>query len=247
MTQQNACTNCPSTRLCFSTGLKPTERNQFAKIVTSRIVVQRGHDLFESGDAVKSLYFICSGSAKTWNTSITGEEHILRFCFPGDIIGLGSINRAVYDHSATTLETTSICGISFSAFEELATRAPGLNRRLIEAMSWEISQGDHLAQVRGRTRAGSRLAYFLTSLAQKYAKHGYSGSDFTLTMRRREIADHLGLTIETVSRTLTQFQKDGVLEVDGKQICIRDRKRLNECSNPDFQSTTERISQPVVH
>lgn len=247
MAKQNACIDCPSNRLCFCSGLDLEERNKFAKFVTSRVVVQRSYSLFEVGDSVNSLYFICSGSVKTWNTNIGGEEHVIRFYFPGDIIGLGSINHSMYDYAATTLETTSICEISLSEFKKLATQIPNLNRRLIEAMSWEITHGNHLAQVRGRTRAGSRLAYFLTFLAKKFAKNGYSGKDFALTMKRREIADHLGLTIETVSRTLTQFQKEGLLKVEGKLISIQDRKRLDECSNPEFQATADDGLFSILH
>ncbi len=221
------CESCPTARLCFLSSLPTKEQGRFLEIINQRTVVQRGQLLFDHGEKTTSLHFICSGSVKTYNNDDSGNQQILRFGLPGDIIGLDSMYREVYGYSAIALETSSICQVSLNDFQNLANSSPSLNRQVIEYLANEIIHGDGLAHIRGQKSARVRLAYFLIFIEGKYARQGFSSDCINLTMTRREIAYYLGMSTETVSRTFTQFQKELIIDIAGKQVSIKDRKRLD--------------------
>ena len=80
----------------------------------------------------------------------------------------------------------------------------------------------------GTMRAGQRLAFFLLDLSQRYQARGYSSCEFVLRMTRREIGNYLGLTLETVSRLLSRFQREGLLQVEGRTVKLLDRVAVSQ-------------------
>jgi CRP/FNR family transcriptional regulator len=182
--------------------------------------------LFHTGQPLRALYVLRSGNVKTWNVTSEGEDHIIRFYMPGDVLGLGAISKGVHDCNATTLDTCSVCAIPFKSFQRLAEEIPALNQQLLKMMSREISLEEERVLLRGHRRAPARLATFFNCLTRNFAERGYSAQEFMLTMGRRDIANYLGLALETVSRTLTQLHNDGVLSVDGKYIRVTNPRRL---------------------
>jgi CRP/FNR family transcriptional regulator len=150
------------------------------------------------------------------------------FYMPGDVLGLGAISSGSYDCNATTLNTCSVCEIPFNRFQRLAEDLPALNQQLLRMMSRELVQEEQMNLLRSNRSASARIASFLNHMACNQGSIGYLTKDFHLTMRRREIANYLGLALETVSRTLSQFQDEGLLRVDGKHIKVMDAPRLIE-------------------
>ncbi len=245
MTSQDFCQNCPLNKSCLWTGLGFADHDRLINIIKLQSALHRGHQLFRMGESLRSLYVLRSGSIKTWNVTRDGEDHIIRFHLPGDVLGLGSISSGVYDCNATTLDTCSICEIPFNQFQKLAEEIPILNRLLLKLMSREIALEEHRVLLRGNRSAPAKLAAFLSCLSKKFGDRGFSTQEFNLTMGRREIANYLGLALETVSRTLTQFQQEGVLSVEGKHIRVTDRVRLSELSGlqsaPDIRGQTKAL------
>ena len=208
--------------------LKPVDHERLLDIMKLHSAIHRGHDLFRSGDSLRSLYVLRSGSVKTWNVTEDGEDHIIRFYWPGDVLGLGAISSGLYDCNATALETCSLCELPYHRFQKLAERIPALNHQLLKLMSREIALEEQRVLLRANRSALARLATFLNCLSHNFSDRGFSSCEFNLTMGRQEIANYLGLALETVSRTLSHFQHQGVLSVDGKRICVTDKKRLAE-------------------
>ena len=233
------CESCPTARLCFLFSLPTKEQGRFLEIINQRAVVQRGQLLFDHGEKTTFLHFICSGSVKTYNNYDSGNQQIIRFGLPGDIIGLDSMYRKVYGYSAIALETSSVCQVPRNDFQNLAKNSPGLNQQIIEYLSNEIIHGDGLARVRGQKSARVRLAYFLVFMERRYARQGFSRDRINLTMTRREIADYLGMSTETVSRTFTQFQKEKIIDIASKQVTIKDRKRMDGYNIPETRPAEE--------
>ena len=245
----NGSTNCLDCTLkgsCLCSGLKSSDRECVLRIINTPSILQRGLDLFRTGDSLRSLYILRSGSVKSWNVSEEGDDHVIRFHLPGDIIGLGAISSGSHDCNATTLDTCSVCSIVFNQFQKLAEDIPELNNQLLKMMSHEIIQDRQMMLLLGNRSAPARIASFLNMLSQNFSERGYSSQDFNLTMGRREIASYLGLAMETVSRTLSQLQDEGLINVNGRHITVTDRQRLKKLSNSRYSATKAVNSCTVV-
>ncbi|MBI4357169.1 MAG: helix-turn-helix domain-containing protein [Gammaproteobacteria bacterium] len=188
-------------------------------------ILQPKEHLFRKEDKFHILFTICSGSLKSYLTDIEGREKVIGFHFPGEILGINAIHSGIYPHNAMALETTHICAVSFEQVFSLSTEIPTLQRRLIQILSRKIS--DHPFYL-GNYGAEERLAGFLLYLSHHSKGRGDSGSHFVLSMDRRDIANHLGMAIETVSRLLTNLQKKGILKIKNRQLAIIAPERLRE-------------------
>lgn len=218
------------------------ECERLMQIITFRGVLGRGRHLYHAGDALRSLYVLRSGSIKSWNVTQNGDARVIRFHLPGDVLGLGAIASKSYDCNATTLDTCSVCEIPYSRFQKLAEKIPALNVQLLRRISLELVREERMTLLRWSRSAPVRLAGFLVQLARNFELRGYSDKEFYLTMGRRDIANYLGLALETVSRTLSQFQEEGLLRVEGKHIRVVDRRRLTEiCGSQYVKTMTEDV------
>lgn len=226
MSDADVCDECGLARTCIWSALGPEEHERLIAILHIRERIRRGQQIFRTGEPLRALYILRSGSVKTWNVTEDGEERIIRFFMPGEVLGLGAINSGHYDCYATTLDNCSLCEVPFNQFQRLAEDIPGLNRQLLRMMSLELVQEEQMMLFRGNRSAAARIASFLDYLGRTQQARGYSHKEFNLAMGRREIANYLGLALETVSRTLSNFQEQGVLRVDGKHIRVVDEHRL---------------------
>lgn len=188
-------------------------------------VLRHGAHLFRMGDGFESLYVVRSGSIKSYLMSEDGEEQILGFYGPGEVIGFDAIAAARHACSACALESSSVCVLPFETLTRLAQRRPELYEQVIRSMSREtVRLADNL--VLGRWPAERRLAVFLLELSNRQGGRGYSRSTLTLPMSRTDVGKYLGLTVETVSRVLGRFQGMGLLSKDRSQVRLHDRAAL---------------------
>ena len=112
--------------------------------------------------------------------------------------------------------------------QTMSQSLPKLRHQILSLMSAEIKQDHEMMMLLNRRTAQERLLYFLAQLSRRFEQRGFSPSQFHLTMTRAEIGNYLGLTVETVSRMLTRFQKEKMIEVAGKLITITDPAKLQE-------------------
>jgi CRP/FNR family transcriptional regulator len=99
---------------------------------------------------------------------------------------------------------------------------------MLRIMSREIDNEQWLITLLGKSAADARVAAFLCNLSSRFAARGYSATRFVLGMPRHDIANYLGLAVETVCRVITRFQKQDILTANGKQIHIHNLKQLYE-------------------
>lgn len=189
-------------------------------------ILQRKQRLFMSGEACDSLYMINSGSLKAYVDSDCGEEQITGFHFADDILGLDGLESGQHTYSVEALETTSISRISFSVLEELVGRDPQLHHHLLKKISQQISNEHMTIFMLGRMSAEQRLAQFFLKLSSVMRDSGCIPDEITLSMPRNDIANYLGLALETVSRLLTRFQNSGFLKVAHRQVRLLDTAGL---------------------
>ena len=145
---------------------------------------------------------------------------------------MDGIGTDVHGCQATALEETEVCPLPFDQIEALARFSNPFGRNLYRLLSQESARAHTLMIVLGTMRAEQRLAVFLLDLSQRYRAHGYSSCEFVLRMTREEIGSYLGLTLETVSRLFSRFQREGLFQVQGRTVKLLDRdavSRLIDC------------------
>ena len=221
-----ACKNCSLVTLCLPMGLDPDDVEKLDDIVKRNRPLHRGDHLFREGDKFQSLYVVKTGSVKTYAPSEDGGEQVLGFHLPGELIGLDAIEKEQHHCSAKILETSAVCEIPFSQFEQLSSEIPSLQHQMYRLLSREIGHDEDMLTLLGKRNAEERLAAFLLSLSDRFKRRGFSASDFYLSMSRHEIGNYLGLAVETVSRLFTRFQEEGFLKVERKHIQLTDIDRL---------------------
>ena len=183
---------------------------------------QAGDYLFRAGDPFDSIAAVRAGMVKTFVDDSQGNEQVLGFSLPGEVIGLNAIHGARFPCNAVALDTVYLCRISFPRLSLLATRMPGLQARLFSLLSAEIGK---VATLAANHRTEERMAAFLLDLSQRYARRA-SATRFNLSMARTEIANYLRMAPETVSRVLRRLSDDGVIAVNQREMLLLDPDRL---------------------
>ncbi len=222
------CQNCSLYQLCMPMGLAEGDLNKLDKIIKRRRPVEKGEFLFRLGDDFGSLYAVRSGSMKTYTSQPNGQDQVIGMHLPGELIGLDAIANNRHACSAVALETASVCEIPFERLESLSREIPGLQHHLFRLMSDEIQHDQCHMTVLARMPVENRLASFLMNLSERYKSRGYSATEFNLSMSRSDIANMLGMAMETISRLLTNFQDQGLLKVERKHIQILNPQGLQE-------------------
>lgn len=230
-----SCDDCGLYDLCLPAGLDSNDLDKLEQTVKRSQAIQKGEFIFRHGEPLKSLYAVRSGTIKLIRDTDQGEEQILGFYFPGELLGLDAIESSMHRCSAVALETSSFCAFPYIRLEELGRDIPGLQQQMLRLMSKELVLENEMLLSICNKKADERVATFLLNLSQRFERLGYSSSQFKLSMSRQEIATYLGLTIETVSRIISRFQKDGILTTERKQVMIEDMTRLQNlcvgCNN----------------
>ena len=227
-----ACSNCNLRELCMPVGLQPQELQRIDDIVATRRKVRRKETLFASGERFTALYAIRTGVFKTQVTAEDGREQVTGFQMAGEIMGLDGIVNDHHTCDAVALEDAEVCVIPFGSIETLSREVPALQRHVHQIMSREIVRDHGVMLLLGSMRAEERLAVFLLNLLQRLHARGFSRSEVLLRMSREEIGSYLGLKLETVSRTLSKFAEDGILDVQQRHLRILDVDALQRMVNP---------------
>lgn len=223
---RNVCKQCGIYKLCMPLGLNVSDMDRLDRIIKRRRPLEKGEHLYRSGDDFHSIFALRSGSLKSYFVNESGEEHVIGFKMPGDLLGLSGINGQHYVNCVKALETSSVCEIPLERFEELCIEIPGLQHHLLEIMSKEIQEEHEKMALCSKMPAEARLASVLLTLSDRFQERGYSATEFYLSMSRSDIANMLGLAVETISRLFTQFQEHGILTVDRKHVTLIDKSQL---------------------
>jgi CRP/FNR family transcriptional regulator len=192
------------------------------EIIKRKKPLHKQDRLINAGDQFKSLYAVRTGSFKSFISNDDGEEQIIGFHFPGDIIGFDALSNEIHPSFCQALETAMVCELPYDTLDTMSQNFPKLRHQIMGFMSNEIKHDHDLMMLLNKRTAEERLMYFLSKLSKRFAERGFSSKQFNLTMTRNEIGNYLGLTVETISRLLTRFQKEGFIKVEGKLISILD-------------------------
>jgi CRP/FNR family transcriptional regulator len=222
------CQNCSISELCLPFSLNEQELDTLDNIIDRKRPIRKGEQIFQDGEALHSLFAIRSGTFKTYTIDSHGEEQITGFHLAGDLLGFDALANNEHQSFAKALETAMVCEIPYNTLDELSNSMPALKRQVLRLMSNEIRTDQDMLSLLNRKNAEQRLATFLSTLSSRYKARSLSPVEFRLTMTRGDIGNYIGLTVETISRLLNRFHKEGLITVDGKLITLNDINKLNE-------------------
>ena len=181
----------------------------------------RNAEIFGEGERARNIYKVVSGAVRTCKLTSDGRRQIGDFYLPGDTFGLAS--DELHEFSAEAIGDCVVRVIRRSAFLGRAALTESAGAELWMRALLELQRAQHHILLLGRKNAQERIAAFLIDMMDRLSRRG----DLDLPMPRQDIADYLGLTIETVSRTLTQLERDGFIAISRRRIVFRDRAALD--------------------
>jgi CRP/FNR family transcriptional regulator len=185
------------------------------------IEVPAHQPIFDEADPADHVYSVTAGVVKIYKLLPDGRRQITGFLFPGDFLGL--THNESYAYCAEALVETKLCRFSRRRLEELMSEIPHLEARLLGMASHELAAAQNQMILLGRKSARERVVSFLLAMSERAARGGQPANPVTLAMTRGDIADYLGLTLETVSRILSRLKSDRLIEPLGeKQVRLAD-------------------------
>lgn len=220
---KKVCSECSLRDLCLPGGLSELDMERLEQLVDTIGPLHRGDHLFRHGDAFAAIYAVRSGYIKSYVTTESGDEQILGFHLPGELVGLGAIYPGRHQSSATALDTTMVCRLPYVQLATLAGAVASLQRQLLRIISRELGTSHTLSSDHS---VEERLAAFLLGFGDRMAVRGYSDRHFILPMPRHDIASYLRLATETVSRVLTRFETRGLIHIERREVWLQDRSAL---------------------
>ena len=223
---QAACTQCALGKLCFPHVLPAAFRTLFPIVREKRTRLARGEFLFHARDRQTGVYAVKAGFLKICVPLPDGQSKIVGFHAMGDVLGLDGLGRGAHVTDAIALNGCEVCEIPLDKFEKLLEH-PTESVHVRQLLAREFARVEAHAAAVGMLSAKQLVATFLVDMSGRWEGRGYSKNEFVLFMSRKEIGNFLGLTFETVSRTLSYFQAKKWITVRGKNVMIQDMSAVH--------------------
>lgn len=190
------------------------------KLADSHRIFHSRQALFLAGERFEGLYILRSGSAKSFMTSVSGDEHITRFFYPGDIIGVDGFDEDVYQENVQFLETSSVWLINEHEIDNLVKTSDEFRHCLLQSMSHSSVNDSTMMMCLTSCSSEQKIAHFILELSAQFSSLGLSGTRLLLSMTRTDIANYMGMAPETVSRILASFQLKQFIHIHNRQLTI---------------------------
>lgn len=218
----NGCDDCKVRLFSVCGALEPEELDELDHLSQVKNFAAKTM-LFDQGALAGSVFNLTEGIVRLYKSLPDGRRQIVGFALPGDFLGLALMDR--YGVAAEAVTPVRVCRFTRAAFLTYVNGKPHLLRRLHEFAGHELSLAQDQMLLLGRRNADEKVAAFLLNLQARYGRIGAKSVNVPLPMSRQDIADYLGLTIETVSRTLTKLAKEKTVVVvpDGVRLLSTDR------------------------
>lgn len=187
------------------------------------ITVKRGDTLFYEADPADCYFKVVSGAVRSCKLLADGRRHIGAFFLAGDFIGLNDEESHLF--TAEAVSDTTLIRYGRRSFDNLLWEEPALGRCLLRMVCHGLTAAHEQMLLLGRKTAQEKIASFLLMMAERNG----GGDHLLLPMTRADIGDYLGLTIETVSRAVSQLKAEGVIQLkSANEVVIRKRETLEE-------------------
>lgn len=235
MNSHNCCSSC-NNRYCAKkvslfASLSSKDLNMVTNLIT-RKAFNKGDVIFSEGEDFDKLFIINQGSIKVYKYNKDGKEQILYILKEGDFLGdLNLLKKDTFKFNSMALEHTSMCIIHKDDFDNLIKTNPDISIKVLEYAHDRIASLENLVQTLTTKDVEARLATLLLNLSRTFGVKTNNGIEITLPLTREEMANFIGITRETISRKLSYFQSENLIEIpENKSILIKDITTLKELS-----------------
>jgi CRP/FNR family transcriptional regulator len=230
-TLRRSCARCSLQVLCLPATIEGSDLERLDRIVLNRRPLKRDEALYRAGQPLGSLYVAREGAFKTVAIDAEGNQQVLGFHLPGELLGLDALGSGHHAAEARALTQAHVCEVPLSQLEQVALEVPGLQHQLLRIIGQGMNRHQAHVEMLNKRSAQERMAVFLHQLSERYRALGRSGEAFLLPMSREDIGSYLHLVIETVSRTLTKMQDEGLIAVRAREVRVLDPARLDKLAH----------------
>lgn len=207
------CERCDIRRVAVCAAVGPGQLARLAAIAAERSLAAE-QILFDEGDQADMVFVVTSGMLKLYKVLADGRRQVVGFMVPGDFLGL-AFGR-LYLYSAEAVTPVSLCSFRRPQFLDFLDECPALEKEVLLRTSTELAAAQEQMLLLGRKSATEKVASFILSMARR--RRLGEGDPVELPMSRVDIADYLGLTVETVSRTISSLRKRALIELRDRHL-----------------------------
>jgi CRP/FNR family transcriptional regulator len=233
----SACARCALQGVCVTATAASLASRSPTRGVRSRRLA-RGDALFRAGAPGAAIYAVRRGCLKEAVPDPAGGDAVVTFHLPGEAAGLGVYASGRYPSRAEALTDTVCCEVALASIARLAREVPAAGEDLARLLAqFAVAAVERVARG-GRRDARARVATFLTGMSQRLCRHGLDGNDFRLHMSRADIGAHLGIALETVSRSLAQLAREGLIRVHAKRLVVLEPDALARVASQHGHSSS---------
>ena len=223
------CSLCKIRSYSFCRCLKDGQLKIFSEISSERTHTNR-ENIFLQQEISTNLYNITEGNVKIYHLLSDGRIQIIGFLYPGDFFG--AYKKGKYNYSAEAIGDVRLCVFKQEVLDKYLGKNMNLAKELLHMTSHELTLAQDRIGVLGKMNANERMAKFILNISNQRARIGWQDNPISLPMTRQDIADYLGLTLETVSREITKLKISNIIKVvNSKQFFINNKSALTLICN----------------
>jgi CRP/FNR family transcriptional regulator len=224
--ESRMCQDCRARKLAICAALGDSELAKLHEIV-SHVRLAPGQTLFYEGDPANRVFNVATGTLRLSKLLADGRRQVTGFALPGDFLGLST--EGMFTCSAEAVTDAGICRFDAREFSDLCAKFTNLERRLLDKARDDLVAAQEQMLLLGRKAPVEKIASFLLDLSERASAWGMPESPVLLPMSRADIADYLGLTIETVSRSFTKLRSVGAIELpESHRVVLCDIKKIKD-------------------
>lgn len=224
MVMLNSCNNCRMSDHCLSAKIEKNNLKFLDALSFKARILSPSQHLFRQGENLQSLFIIRSGLLKSYAIKENGDEFIMGFHFPGQLLGWDLFNEAKSTLSVSAVEDSNVCEIPLEQLKSLIKSQPEIEWQIFQLISKQIN---HSHDILLRTTAEQRVAHFLIHLSKEYVLQQFPPHIFKTAMTHHDMANYLRIAPETISRIFRRLQNNKIIKVSKKNIIIQDFTKLH--------------------